>query len=160
MYRSTRQRAQRAGTWALSVVAAVVVGVGAASLVPHTTHATAGAPAASAVPSPASATLNAARGTAQIATIASTGPIAVNADTVAALTGTSITVRTANGATLRYALNATTTVLQGHARVSVASLRVGERVFVVPSATSATLAGTIGILSSGESEGSGGESSH
>ena len=159
MYRTSRQRAQRASTWALSVVAAVVVGVGAANLVAHSTHAATSAPATTATPStPASATLNNTSGAATIQTTA-TGNVAVSADTVVSLTGASITVRAASGATLHYALGASTIVLQGHTRVSPAALRVGERVFVVPSSTNATLAGTIGILPSGESEGSGGETS-
>jgi len=159
MYRTSAQRIKRSATWALSAATAVAFGVAAANFVPHSTHAAASAPTSAVAPSSAtSASLSNVSGTASVQTVASTSHIAVSADTVLAFTGSSITVRSATGATLHYGLNASTIVLQGHAKVTAAALRVGERVFIVPSSTNAAIAGTIGILpAGGESEGSGSE---
>lgn len=159
MYRTSAQRFKRSATWALSAVTAVAFGVAAANFVPHTTHLAASAPTGTVAPSnAASASLSNVSGTANVQTAASTGHVTVSADTVLALTNASITVRSATGATLHYGLNSSTVVLQGHAKVTAAALRVGDRVFVVPSSTNAAVAGTIGILpAGGESEGSGTE---
>ena len=156
MYRTTKQRAQRVGTWVVAAVAAVALGVTASHVTaPGSTSASAPSASLTSATPASSATIANSSGTASVQTAASssTNRIGVTPDTVTALANGLVTVRTSSGSTLSYSVNSSTVVLKGHTKVSVASLGVGARVFVIPSTTSPTTAQTIGILPAASGEG-------
>ncbi len=149
MYRSTAKRAKQVGTWAVAALAAVGSGV----LVAHlSAHATASRPAVS----PA---INVGASSATLSSLASSSessraitvaaPLGVvSPSTVVSVTSRSLTVRSRSGVTSTYGLTPSTVVLSGRQHTTIARVRVGDTVFVVPAASGTSTAGTIGILPS------------
>ena len=158
MYRSTAKRVKRVSLWAATAALSVGAGVAAANFTsvgsslsgaPTTSGTAATAPAANA---PTTGASTAASAAAQ--TVALTTSVAPTPRTVLSVSAHSLSVRASAGA-ITYSVTPSTVILSGTRHVSLTSIHTGERVIVVPSATSASVAGTIGILpstSSGEGE--------
>ena len=161
MYRSTAKKVKRASVWAATAALSIGSGVAAANIAsvgssltaaPTTIVTTPAVPATT----PVANTAATAAPSAPAQTVALTTSVAPTPRTVLAVSSHSITVRGASGA-LTYSVTPSTVILSGTSHVTVSSLRAGERVIVVPSATNPIVAGTIGILpssSSGEGESS------
>jgi Domain of unknown function (DUF5666) len=64
---------------------------------------------------------------------------------ITAVTSTSITISGRNGTSASFALDSSTTIMKGHSAATVADLKVGERVFIVPSSTSSSTAASVFI---------------
>ncbi len=153
MYRSNASRVKRLMTWTASALVAVGSGVLVANLtapasVVRTASSTpiaSGALVSSAALSSVGAT--SLSGAVRGVTVAAPGGT-VSPSTVVAITSGSLTVRSRAGVVTTYAVTSSTTVLSGRSRISIASVRTGDAVFVIPSAVSPTTAGTIGVLPS------------
>ena len=143
LYRTLHHRLQRVVAWsviALATLALAVVasGVGPSSFSTHAVapHTRAGVPAKlSSTPAPPR--------------------IVVTPSLVVAVSGSSLVVQGPNGPAVHYVLDASTVVLRGRSIATRASLAAGERVIVVASPRSTSVAGTIGIIpsSSGSDDG-------
>ncbi len=156
MYRTSAKRTQHAATWTLSAVLAVGAGVTAAKLVARHNP----APVTAAGSSSRAGTARTASAPATVSTSASlvrTAALSVSptARTIVAVSANSLTVSSAAG-TSTYTLGPSSVVMSGKLTISRSSLRVGERVIVVPSTSNPSLAVSVGILpsTSHEAEGS------
>ncbi len=148
MYRNSKMRmVRRVGGNALVALVTLGSGVAIATTIAHQSHTTTAAAsvatttvAKTATPTaPASATL-----------VSSSSAPAVRitpvSGVVTAISGSSITIQSKTGASLPYSISSSTIVLQGRVKTTLASVRVGTQVFVVPSATSPSVATAIGIV--------------
>jgi len=162
MYRNSKMRmVRRVGGNALVALVTLGSGVAIAATMAHQSHTTAATAAvatttvAKTASAPASATL-----------VSSSSAPAVRvtpvSGVVTALSGSSITIQSKTGASLTYSVSSSTIVLQGRVKTTLASVKVGTQVFVVPSATSPSTATAIGIVAvarGGEGSDGGSESS-
>ena len=138
MYRSTAKRLRRASVWTATAFLAIGGGVAAAKFTSSPT--TASAIVATTTPT---ATANAA---------SLTTSTVVDRGVVVAMSPSSLTIRRQSGTIATYALRSSARVLSGHTRLSVASLRVGDSVIVVPSPSNPSTAATIGVLATTDGE--------
>lgn len=167
MYRKSKMRlVRRVGGNALVALITLGGAVAAANAVSHSSHV---APAATASTTVAKTTA-ASTVTTLPATLVSKAPtssahVSPESGVVTALSGSAITIRSQTGATLTYTVDRSTVVMMGRVKTTLASVNVGTRVFVMPSATSPTTAAAIGIVpatgepSDGSSSSSDGSSS-
>ena len=162
MYRSTAKRVKRASVWVATAALSVGAGVAAANLASVGSSPTAapatGATSATTIPAASAPTLAASTATgapasSSVQTVALSTSVAPTPRTVLSVSAHSLTVRGTSGA-ITYSVTPSTIILSGTSQVSLSSIHAGSRVIVVPSATSPSVAGTIGILpSTGSGEG-------
>lgn len=156
MYRSSKMKvARRAGGNLLVVIATLTSGVAITYAMAHGSHAASVAAVGGASPSTTSAPVS---GTVQPANAALSAAVTPVSGVVTALSATSLSIRTTSGVPQTYSVSASTVVMQGRAKTTLASVHVGNRVFVVPSSTSPTTAVAIGIVATPLGEGSDGGS--
>ena len=169
MYRKSKFRLiRRVGGNTLIALVALGSGVAVANVASHrsqvTTTSTPSALASSASTVTAGTVTTSQPQSSASATLVSTSAphVSAVAGTVTTLSGSSLSIRARSGAALTYGLNSSTIVMKGRTRTSLASVKVGTPVYVVPSTSSPTVAAAIGIIPAtvgGEpSEGSSGSS--
>ncbi len=152
MYRKSKFRlAKRVGGNALIALIALGSGVAVANVVSHQSHtattALANPVATSLRASSASSTTSQPVSSTRVSLVSSTTPhVTAVSGIVTALSNSSVSIRSRTGATLTYALNSSTVVMQGRTKTTLASVRVGTQVFLVPAASSPTTAAAIGIV--------------
>ncbi len=164
MYRNSKMRmVRRVGGNALVALVTLGSGVAIATTIAHQSHTTA-ATAPVATTSVAKTATPTAPASATLVSSSSAPAVRVTpvSGVVTALSGSSITIQSKTGASLTYSISASTIVLQGRVKTTLASVKVGTQVFVVPSATSPSAATAIGIVAAsrgGEGSDGGSESS-
>ncbi len=169
MYRKSKFRLiRRVGGNTLIALVALGSGVAVANVASHrsqvTTTSTPSALASSASTVTAGTVTTSQPQSSASATLVSTSAphVSAVAGTVTTLSGSSLSIRARSGAALTYGLNSSTIVMKGRTRTSLASVKVGTPVYVVPSTSSPAVAAAIGIIPAtvgGEpSEGSSGSS--
>ena len=156
MYRSTAKRVKRASVWAATAALSIGAGVAAANIASVGSNLTSAATTvatSTATPAASSSSPSATPAAAPIHTAALTTSVAPTPRTVLSVSPHSLTVRGTSGA-ITYSVTPSTVILSGTSHVSLSSIHAGTRVIVVPSAASASVAGTIGVLpSTGSGEG-------
>jgi hypothetical protein len=153
MYRKSKFRLiRRVGGNTLIALVALGSGVAVANVASHrsqvTTTSTPSALASSASTVTAGTVTTSQPQSSASATLVSTSAphVSAVAGTVTTLSGSSLSIRARSGAALTYGLNSSTIVMKGRTRTSLASVKVGTPVYVVPSTSSPTVAAAIGII--------------
>ena len=148
MYRNSKMRiVRRVGGNALVALVTLGSGVAIAATIAHQSHTvTASAPVATTTVANASSSTAPASATLVSSSSAPAVRVTPVSGVVTALSGSSITIHSKTGASLTYTVSSSTIVLQGRVKTTLASVRVGSQVFVVPSATSSSAATAIGIV--------------
>ena len=154
MYRKSKFRLiRRVGGNTLIALVALGSGVAVANVASHRSQVTTTS-TPSALASSSSTTVTAGTVTTSqpqssaSATLVSTSAphVSAVAGTVTTLSGSSLSIRSRSGAALTYGLNSSTIVMKGRTRTTLASVKVGTPVYVVPSTSSPTVAAAIGII--------------
>ncbi len=153
MYRKSKFRLiRRVGGNTLIALVALGSGVAVANVASHrsqvTTTSTPSALASSASTVTAGTVTTSQPQSSASATLVSTSAphVSAVAGTVTTLSGSSLSIRSRSGAALTYGLNSSTIVMKGRTRTTLASVKVGTPVYVVPSTSSPTVAAAIGII--------------
>ncbi len=153
MYRKSKFRLiRRVGGNTLIALVALGSGVAVANVASHrsqvTTTSTPSALASSASTVTAGTVTTSQPQSSASATLVSTSAphVSAVAGTVTTLSGSSLSIRARSGAALTYGLNSSTIVMKGRTRTSLASVKVGTPVYVVPSTSSPAVAAAIGII--------------
>lgn len=161
MYRNSKMRmVRRVGGNTLVALVTLGSGVAIATTIAHQSH-TAAATAAAATTTVAKAASSTAPASATLVSSSSAPAVRITpvSGVVTALSGSSITIQSKTGASLTYSVSSSTIVLQGRVKTTLASVKVGSQVFVVPSATSPSTATAVGIVAATKGgEGSDGRS--